>query len=438
MRTQRASAALPLAAVPGATSYNPTWFALTNIYWDPAGTSGGSDANTGATSGSPLLTFAEIVRRYGSPTPTMNYGQNVTIHQLTSQPTAQDPVFFAPKISGGGYVALIGTLIPNGPSTTITGLVQKNRSLPGGQLQIAEFGAMVRGSLLFNSTRNSYAWVCELAGGVASMSQPIPASTLTTIGMPTLAEDDTWANGDTVQIVIPPACNLKQFTATGGDVSAGGIYSLPWCQWIDITDPSAGGASMFPITPNGSAAIFSSCLFEGRVYINGGVGRGLQPPHLIGCYVASELELFAGTLNFYGGFIGNTVTQYGGFLAVGGDAFIPGDMQIDGGCFAVVQNGCAINGPTTFVCGAQFVNEAIVWGFGSFNIYAESAYVNLSGSSFVASHLCTGSLSLGGALTGTAYSTGTWTDGIAITPANLDAHGGLQNPKTGARYCGVS
>src|SRR5271155_1444494 len=66
-------------AAPGTAAYNPSWYALTNIYWDPAGTSGGNDTNSGE-EGAPVLTWAEIIRRYGSFTPIMPYGQTTIVH----------------------------------------------------------------------------------------------------------------------------------------------------------------------------------------------------------------------------------------------------------------------------------------------------------------------------------------------------------------------
>ena len=51
--------------------------------------------------------------------------------------------------------------------------------------------------------------------------------------------------------------------------------------------------------------------------------------------------------------------------------------------------------------------------------------------------LTTGTLKLGTSTTGSYYTSGTglWTGGVTITPANLDANNGLQDPITGARFC---
>jgi len=66
------------------------------------------------------------------------------------------------------------------------------------------------------------------------------------------------------------------------------------------------------------------------------------------------------------------------------------------------------------------------------NLFANTA-VELRAGSWV-NNLKLSQLMLAGATTGTAYSAGVFTDGVAITPANLDTYNGLFNPRTGARY----
>src|ERR1700685_576267 len=96
-------------SAPGTPSWNPGWYAMTDIYWDPSGANGGNDGNSGAV-GSPVLTFAEITRRYGSTRPRLNQGQSTTIHLLSSQTSDVDTVFFEPYVSGGGQITMDGTL----------------------------------------------------------------------------------------------------------------------------------------------------------------------------------------------------------------------------------------------------------------------------------------------------------------------------------------
>jgi hypothetical protein len=424
-------------AAPGTPAYNPTWYAATNIYWDPAGTVGGSDANSGTVIGSPLLTFAEIVRRYGSTTPEMNYGQNVTIHQLTSQPAGIDPVFFSPLLSGGGYIALIGTLIANGASSTISGLIAKNRTT-NTFLQISTFGSLVQRNLIYNVTRNSYAFAYGVGGGVATMTQPIPASVITTITFPTLAEDDTWANGDTVQAYELPFCNLKQFASTGGD-ALGTSRCASWLQFIKVSDSSSADNSFFPAVSRGNALpVFSACHFTARTQIAGNTGDE-EGSMFIGCSMDGFTILTTGPWLVYGGCFGTPFTQYGGISFAGGDCLFAGGTFIYGGVFYNLGPGLELSSNNTVTNGGSIENAGIIWGGGAITIEPGSTFWNVTGSTF-ASTLFTGTLMLGSNTTGSSFNTtnGLFASGIPITPANLDTNGGLQDPSTGARFANTS
>jgi hypothetical protein len=99
------SAATAGGAAPGTPAYNPTWYTLvsTGWYWDPANSTGlASDSNSGASTGAPLLTFAEAIRRFGSVMPELSPGGNCICNQMSAQPSATaDPVWLFPVISGG-------------------------------------------------------------------------------------------------------------------------------------------------------------------------------------------------------------------------------------------------------------------------------------------------------------------------------------------------
>jgi len=168
--------------VPGTPAYNPAWYALTAIYWDPSNVSGlASDANSGATAILPVLTWAEIIRRYGSVSPIFNDGQSVTFHKLSPQPnSATDPVFFSPYLSGGGQAVLLDTL-QLVQAAFVSGVVTpKNIAIGGSLLTIATMPAgTVAGQLVYNTTRNSYAFVDSVVGTTATMQQPLTAAVAT-------------------------------------------------------------------------------------------------------------------------------------------------------------------------------------------------------------------------------------------------------------------
>ena len=79
---------------------------------------------------------------------------------------------------------------------------------------------------------------------------------------------------------------------------------------------------------------------------------------------------------------------------------------------------------------------AAAWGSYAVVLYPGSTYWDFTGVSFAGSALLTsGALTFGGGITtGSAYSAGAWTDGINLTPGNLDTNHGLQNVRSGARF----
>ena len=119
---------------PGTPGYNPAWFAATQVYVDPLN---GSDAAAGTSSGAPLKTWAEVVRRYGSNQPTFNYGQSCAYFFLNSQTAGTDPIFFEPRVSGGGQALLEAVPAQVGPSFVGGAVTAKARGAPGTLLQVA-------------------------------------------------------------------------------------------------------------------------------------------------------------------------------------------------------------------------------------------------------------------------------------------------------------
>jgi hypothetical protein len=421
--------------IPGTAAFNTAWYAVTDIYWDPAGTAGGSDANTGTTIGSPLLTFKEIVNRYGSSTPQFNYGQSVTVHQLTSQPAAQDPVFFAPYVSGGGAAVLLGTLILSGGASSSVNVTAKARGGPGTLLQITNFGALAQKQLVFNSTRGSYAFVDGTTSPFA-MTQPLSSTLLSTVGVPTLAEDNTWTTGDTFQAYTLPKCNLKAWRPRGGDASAS-VVGGGWVQFVEIADSSGTGASEYPHLCDSGVNVLSSCLIDTRCHVATLNGRG-QGAYLLGCYAAGQVVCFSGNPAIYGGTCAGGATVDAANPSLDGDLILHSASAFNA-CLPVVG---AVYGDGTLQIeggGATRVSTAL-WGSVAVTINPSSAYWNGSGTTFAATLLTNGALKLGANTTGSFFTPGTglWTSAVNITPANLDTNNGLQNPQTGARFCNTS
>jgi hypothetical protein len=397
---------------PGTPAWNPTWYAATNIYWDPAGTAGGNDANTGITSGSPLLTFAEIVRRYGSPTPTFNYGQSVTINQLTAQPAGQDPVFFAPRVSGGGQANLVGTLIA--VATTFTGgaVTAKVRGGPGTLLQVATMpGSAAAGQLVFNSTRGSYAFIDSMSGSTATMQQPIPSTVLAPpTSLPTPSEDNTWTTGDTLATFTCPSCNLKMWRPISGDLTSGGQPSGGWVQFITVADSSGAGTSEYTLAADGINGM-AGCNFPGRVNIAYFGGRG-DGAYLFGCTLTGTATILSGMPSsiFGGGYKAGITAQCGGGFNMDGDVIVHGTSTVNG----FMQIG-AFYGDGTLSIGEGLVTlkaifeGAFLWGSVAVAVQAGCTFLNAAGT-FAANLLTSGALRLGANTTGyTSPSGGTFT-----------------------------
>jgi hypothetical protein len=421
---------------PGTSAFNPTWYAQSDIYWDPAGTSGGNDANSGIVIGSPLRTFAEIVRRYGSNRVQLPFGQSVRIHQLTSQTAGVDPVFMRWLVSGGGYAQLLGTLTvtATGQIPIFTAKNKATNTLAASSLPLTGGATLAAGNYVLNTTRNSYAVVDAAPGGAqANFSQAIPASIVTSVGtVPALVEDNTWAANDTLQVVSRVQTNLKEFSCeVAGDVSAGSQFSGVWTQWVEVLDSSGSGASVLPIAGNGLTA-YNGCRFDTRTQAAQSAGRG-QFMYFNGCDFAQAASSLAANAGFYACEMRVGFSQFAGLARINGDTIIRGATLIDGGLLSVSD--LYTDSIVTLQFGSMQFNSSF-WGTGGgINVEPQSACF-LTAGSWVGVVTATGALTLGGATTGSAYAAAAFTDGITINPTNLDANnGGLQNPRTGARFC---
>lgn len=427
-------------AAPGTPGYDPAWYALTDIYWDPVS---GSDSNAG-TSGHPVKTFAEIVRRYGSISPVLVYGQNLTIHLLSSQTAGTDPVFFNPQLSGGTAFAIIGTPVAVGSTFHPSSVTAKNRAT-NTLLQVHGMpGGTAAGALVHNQTHDSYAFVDSIVAGVATMTQPFSTSTLTVIASANVVaptEVDTWASTDTLQIYSLPALNLKALAPQGGDAAdSSGDTPACWVQWVHVPDPSGTpGISVLAATAYACSLVYSVCWFDSAFFGSAlGTAQRLMGANL-SCW-------HAGGGNFAGwAMVGGSIQTSGEPLssvfsqvaAVDGDAIIHGESWASG--FTVFGYVCLTTGCTmTIIEGSvhivpYFYADAQAWGAGTINV-EHGANFQKDVSDNWATCLTVSNIQLDGATTGTSYSAGTFTDGRALSTANLDTYTGLQNVQTGSRY----
>jgi len=424
-------------AAPGTAAYNPSWYALTNIYWDPAGTSGGNDTNSGE-EGAPVLTWAEIIRRYGSFTPIMPYGQTTIVHMLSAQPAGQDPVVFEPILSGAGSYAVIGTLTVFAAAFTSGTITQPVKAAGGTPLRVAGMpSGVTAGMWVVNQTTGGASFIDSVVGGVATMGQPYNLASITTVGnlsQPVL--DNTWATGNTLVVYdVPPNINLKRFVPTGGDLTSASIGSCGWVQYISIADPSGIGASMYAHTCNaGAMNILSACVVNPRLQVDEPVGR-LAQAGLYACFMNGASNIVTGGHgDIFGGSFVNGVSIYAAVYME--TSLLHGTCLFYG--IGILLNGQYSDGNIQVYGGNVEMNGGPIWGSFSITLEPGGVWWNATASTWQSLILTSGALKFGGATSGWTVSGGTLTPNVSITPANIDANGGVFDLKTGARFCNTS
>ena len=438
----------PLYYAPGTPPYNPSWYALQQIDWDPGNLSThASDSNscTGGINNS-CLTWAEIVRRYGSNAPTLTYGNSIKVNQHSAQAAGVDPVFFFPKLSGGGQASLIGDLVAAactgcGSPVTAGTVTAKVQGGPGTLLQIASMPAgSAAGMLVCNSTRsNSCAYIDSMSSSTATMQQPVAATgyNLPT-GLPNPSENNAWSTGDTLNIYTPILSNLKAWHPTSGDlVSGSGQLSMGFVQFLEIADPSGSGTSSFGVVADG-VNVISMCRVDPRLHVSYFSGRG-DGVYIIGSTMMQSIFTFAGAPAFaFGGAAATGITiQQGGGMNVDGDIIIHSTWALNG--FAQVGNAYS-NGTVSVGAGGAggqlklslLTSGVSLWGSGALTMSPQGT-VYLPSGTFAADLLLSGAIKLGASTTGCAF-LGGMQCGIALTAANMDKYVALSDPETGAKF----
>jgi hypothetical protein len=416
-------------SAPGSPAYNPSWYAATDVYWDPSGANGGSDENMGTDVLHPILTWTEAVRRYGSDSPLFNDGQSLTVHKLSAQAPNVDPVFFYPRISGGGYAALIDTLVVfAGPFAA--GVVTLLSKGGGTDLTVASMPAGVTaGMYVLNSTSGSYAFVKSMSGTTATMTQPIaPPSG---VGLSAGAMGTNWVTGDTLTVYnVPNLTNLKAWRPSGSDISAT-TAGVGWVQWTQVADPSGVGNSTLEVFNDSAGQNFQGCYFAGIVSISSSGAPVGNVNVFSGCFFAQAVTPLCGPGFIFGGCILGSFNNRSIGFTLGGNVILSTSSTMSVLFITDAHN----SGGLSILRGGIARVSGTLWGAGGVSVDAMAAYENGSGTTFALSLLCTGGNSFGSSLTGTKYVGGTFTDGVALTPANMDAFNGLQDPLTGARFC---
>jgi hypothetical protein len=371
---------------PGTPAFNPTWYALLAIYLDPVH---GSDANTGATIGSPVKTMAEVVRRFGSSTPLLVNGQSLTIHQLSAQTPGVDNFFFAPKPVGGAIYAWVASVSNVGGTFSPTTVTPKSQGNPGNDLTFVGGlpAGMAANQIIFNATKGSYAKVKIVVDSTAIITQPVLGAT-TINAFPEGEEDNTWANTDVYQLQAPLICNYESIAVTVGDLDPTASFGAYWIQGIEIPDASGSPGGSIWAVDNSLGSNFTLTLSTINPYL--AVTGGGNGPNFFTCSAIGGGRLggpftnvFAGSLETgpdqdpFFGITGNLVSLdfdvivdqinvHDGSCLMGA-VHVTTEIRVDGGGFVDIKDG-------------GFGTGTIVWGAGIVHLRQSStSFGNQSG-----------------------------------------------------------
>ena len=395
----------------------------------------GNDSNDGTTPGTAVKTvMGGVVNKWGTNSPELP--QTTTLHILTPQPLGAEVIFLEPILVGPFTFNIVGTKTPVA-SYVLVAVTSKNR--PTNTQFDATFPvAVTPGELLVNTTalKDSHCFVRSSAGVVSQLSQPLaPIAVGSVIVQPAPAEVDAWMAGDTVDVFDLPILNLcvLRVTCTVSDLAqtAPGL----WLQSLHVPDPSGSpGFTEFAPVAEGGYVVLNDVSVDAflKTPIQGveqrGGGGSVLTTALVQCYLNGG---GSGSAYIFGGIVNQ--------FAFIGSGFLDGDVILDvgstGGTDAFVFGGF-VNVASALIglSSCSFILAGIWWGLGTLNVTKTSLVQNNRGDHSWTNGLFVATLHINNSATGTKYVAGVFTDGVLVTPANLDAFGGLQDVINGARY----
>lgn len=409
--------------------------AAVNPYWqqaawflDPANATGlASDGNTGLDATHPLLTWGEIVARWGTTQPHLR--QSTTFTWMSSQAANSDPVVFAPYVENQSVVSMVGQLGATQQIATgvLSNVTAKNRATP--QLLLSQSGATAAGQFIVNTTHASRAWTYAVSSGsIFDTSQPL-VSPATPVTNPSPAEVDTWANGDAVTVYAPATINLAFVSPIVANFN-GAANNLVVFQNLSI---AAGTSGFDSIALRSSAVYFVECQFLGTLDLV--LDATAIAAGFINCDFGSITRLWSNVgqqgLSVVGGQCRSTTLQLSGTLSVTGDFICKGGFffSAGNGTFGLIyiDTGRTLTflGPGTWQQNTVY-GAPIVWGPGTLNVGGTVRFQYPAGAGkAVSTFLQTGGLQLN-SLTNAwnAVSSAAPTANKTLSPANLDSDGG--------------
>ena len=390
-----------------------------------------SDENTGLTSGTALRTVAEIMRRLG--TWSANYDAvAVQINYLSGDTGPTDPSLFNPNLMNGASLTETAPLPAPGWTGTLLAVTAKNA--PTNQALNATIttvtGALAVGMLLVNTFAGrglSCAWATRNNAGTWIISQPFaPYAGGGALALAT-AQNNAWANGDTISGYVLPSVNIQRVQSEG--VIAGGplrgghiVWRLALTNFSQATNLDVGG--LF-------SALIESSVIAGMDLISNPTG-GVQ---INNCSLSCFVQANSGT-NIVGGQSLNANMQLNGIVSIGNDFVSSPNAGGQGIQFCGSSTGLggavvtAIYYDTNPTLPNKATGTVYVRGpqYGAGTLNASGATVNHAGATAVARYPLTGGLQLDGVATGYSLKTTAGVTAvagtIALTAANIDAAAG--------------
>lgn len=409
---------------------------VTNWYIDGLN---GSDSNNGVSPSTPVKTAKAIVSKWGRNDPDLP--QNVTINVLRGQTLGAEQTTLKPNFPNGHGLRILGT--PLFLATKSLGAVTAKNRATGVLLQCAGFTGFNANQnlLVINNTRGgSRAIVRNVAGDVATLWQPLSPMTYGTDSayFPQPPLHDDWALNDNISIYQLPLLNIVDIACTGpvsDPLETTG--AVCWLENLYIPDQSGTtGASCFSPEYEGGYMLLINCIVDAfgltttSTYFNASVGTwwrgGIQSQNTY--FTGGAVSFSAQYLHFTwfdGSFVIDTAS------AVNAIALF-GDVCINAGASIIIHPGTSIE-----IRQNVYAATGVLWGQGSLSLQSAATVVRRTPTtSWATCLLLTGTLHFpSNATTGTSYAAGVFTDGRPLNVTNLDTFHGLQDPKTGARFC---
>ena len=409
---------------------NPSW-TQTTWFIDPQSSFGGNDANDGLTSSTPVKTWAEVLRRFGTYSPLLI--QNISFTFLSNHTDNSDPVIFTPYLGGNGInVVFRGVLNASNQVSTgaFSGLLQKDRDA-GILLTTTLTNTPVAGWFVHDTTNDGYSWVYKNPGGnVAVLSQPMESS-VSAIGIGNASPAEiNYTNDGYIYIAYEPVhVNITQITtqspASEESYTAGRVV----IQNLVIFDPNSDDNNS--VILGNYIALVETRIDRYCVLYQTELSKQIP---VLNCFIGNAI--ISATALLHGGILGRAydavdveITE-GFYPELDADIILAYDINIF--CNLYVGYYYIEQGANLFArvgskieCLASYVDGyGAAWGLGNINVESIYKYNNPIDNTAVGYFKNTGTITINSK--STAYSfdpsgNGIWRNAIPITPMQLDA-----------------